>query len=552
MRSRAWIYPVLVGLFVAVIAVTLQVGERRFAGRLSEARASGPAANVATVSGGTASAPAAATSADTATATGQTNAASASATPTSVTPANPVPASATPVSAASSNAAPAGAAKAAAAKEAGQTPWAVWTANASHPLARLILQIIVIVVAARIFGAGARALGQPPVIGEIAAGIALGPSLLGAWMPVWSGVLFPPASLGILQLLSQVGVILFMFVVGLELDWAMVRSKAHAAVAVSHVSILFPFLLGVLLAFPLYTEHAPAGVSFQAFGLFMGIAMSITAFPVLARILDDRGLSKTSIGSTAITCAAVDDATAWTLLAFVVAVVTSGGAWAILGATLGMATVYALLMVFVVRPVVRSLLAPKVGTTDLFSKERIAIVVGVVFGSALATEVIGVHALFGAFVAGAIMPIDEDFRRGLRERLESFSAVFLLPLFFAFTGLRTQIGLMNDVGAWLTCGAIILLATVGKFGGSAVTARLMGLDWNSSFILGALMNTRGLMELIALNVGYDLGVITPEMFTALVLMALVTTSFTGPLVDLALARRRGDDELLTVAATRPR
>jgi Kef-type K+ transport system membrane component KefB len=412
-----------------------------------------------------------------------------------------------------------------------------WRTNAGHPLARLILQLIVVVVVARAFGSVARWLGQPPVIGEIAAGIALGPSLLGLASPAASAMLFPPASLGMLHLLSQVGVILFMFVVGLDLDWTTVRSKAHAAVAVSHVSILLPFLLGVLVALPLYGDHAPAGISFQAFALFMGIAMSITAFPVLARILEERGLSKTQIGSTALTCAAVDDVTAWTLLAFVVAVVTAGGALAVLGATLAAATCFLLLMIFVVRRLLAPLLTPA-PDRDVFSKERVALVIGVLFGSALLTEIIGVHALFGAFIAGAIMPADAQSRRGMRERLESFSSVFLLPLFFAFTGLRTQIGLLDSSAAWLTCLALILLATVGKFGGTALTARALGFDWRSASLLGALMNTRGLMELIALNVGYDLGVISAEMFTSLVIMALVTTSFTGPLVDLCLAGRR--------------
>jgi Kef-type K+ transport system membrane component KefB len=437
----------------------------------------------------------------------------------------------------------------ASAHEAAPTPWTAWSDNASHPLARLILQIVVIVLAARAFGYGARLLGQPPVIGEIAAGIALGPSLFGAWFPEVSAHVFPASSLGLLQILSQVGVILFMFVVGLDLDWASVRRKAHAAVAVSHVSILVPFLLGTLAALPLYQGHAPAGVPFKAFALFMGIAMSITAFPVLARILDERGLSKTPIGSTAITCAAVDDVTAWTLLAFVVAVVTTGGALVLLGATIAIACLFALLMVTVVRPLLGRLLAERVGR-NRFSRDRIALVIGVIFSSALATEVIGVHALFGAFFAGAIMPPDEDFRRGLRERLESFSAVLLLPLFFAFTGLRTQIGLLDDAWAWLTCLAIIALATIGKLGGSAVTARLVGMDWNSAFMLGALMNTRGLMELIALNIGYDLGVITPEMFTSLVLMALVTTAMTGPLVDFTMARRGPEMDLELAGAQR--
>jgi Kef-type K+ transport system membrane component KefB len=490
-NSRAWLYPALVTLFVALIAVMLHQGERRFGDETAAERRA---------------------------------LASAAATPGAATPAASPQPPGRPAHAAT------------------VTPWQVWRTNAAQPLARLILQILVIVAAARLFGAAARHLGQPPVIGEIAAGIALGPSLAGAWFPAFSAQVFPASSLGLLQLLAQIGVILFMFVVGLDFNWSSVRKKAAAAVAVSHVSILLPFLLGVLVAFPLYREHAPPGVPFQAFGLFMGIAMSITAFPVLARILEDRGLTRTPIGSTALTCAAVDDVTAWTLLAFVVAVVTAGGAFSILGATLALASLFAAVMIRIVRPLLSMVLAPRIGR-DPYSKERIAAVLCVVFAAALTTEVIGIHALFGAFLAGAILPADEDFRRGLRERLDTFSAVFLLPLFFAFTGLRTQVGLLDDSGAWLTCVAIIALATVGKFGGSALTARAMGIDWNSSVILGALMNTRGLMELIALNVGYDLGVISPEMFTSLVLMALLTTSFTGPVVDRALAYRP-DDSLL--------
>jgi Kef-type K+ transport system membrane component KefB len=519
-NSRAWLYPILVGVFVAVIAGTLHLGEQQFKDEAAAGHLAARTAAAAETVEPSATGSRAAQTPPSTVAHGQPAHGSSYTTPP--------PSSASP--------APAPAAAGRPAHPPTASPWEAWRTNAAQPLARLILQILVIVAAARLLGAAARHFGQPPVIGEIAAGIALGPSLLGAWLPGVSALVFPADSLGLLQILSQVGVILFMFVVGLDLDWKAVRNKAHAAVAVSHVSILLPFLLGVLVAFPLYREHAPAGVPFQAFGLFMGIAMSITAFPVLARILEERGLTKTPIGSTVLTCAAVDDVTAWTLLAFVVAVVTAGGAWIILGATLGMAMLFAAVMVWIVRPALRVVLAPRIGT-DLYSKERIAVVIGVVFSAALATEVIGIHALFGAFFAGAILPADEDFRRGLRERLESFSAVFLLPLFFAFTGLRTQIGLLDDGWAWITCLAIIGLATVGKLAGSTLTARLMGIDWNSAFILGALMNTRGLMELIALNVGYDLGVISPEMFTSLVLMALLTTSFTGPLVDFAMSYR---------------
>jgi len=417
-------------------------------------------------------------------------------------------------------------------------PWQIWRGNLAAPLARLLLQIVIVIVAARLFGAVARWLGQPSVIGEMAAGIALGPSLFGAVSPDLFARLFPPASFGVLQLLSQIGVILFMFVVGLDFNWRHVRQRAHAAVVVSNVSILFPFLLGVLAALALYADHVPAGISFRAFGLFMGIAMSITAFPVLARILSERDMLTTPVGAMALTCAAVDDVTAWTLLAFVVAVVTSGGSLATVGVTLALTGVFALLMIAAVRPALAALLRERPGQ-DAFSKERVAIVIAVVFASALTTEVIGVHALFGAFIAGISLPAGESFRAGLRDRLESFSSVLLLPLFFAFTGLRTQIGLLNDASSWLLCLGIVALATIGKLGGSAMAARLMGMDWNSSFILGALMNTRGLMELIALNVGYDLGVISPEMFTILVVMALVTTAMTGPLVDAAMRRGGG-------------
>jgi Kef-type K+ transport system membrane component KefB len=408
-----------------------------------------------------------------------------------------------------------------------------WRRNLEHPLSRLILQLIVIVVVARVFGYAAKYIGQPPVIGEIAAGLALGPSLLGFMAPEISGFIFPDSSLGVLQLLSQVGVILFMFVIGLELDVAHVRSKATAVIAVSHFSIVVPFLLGVALSLALYERYAPPGTPVHAFGLFMGIAMSITAFPVLARILDERGLTRTPLGATVITCAAVDDVTAWTLLAFVVAIVSAGGALPLLGATIGLAATFTVSMIFLVRPFLARWLPPN-GEGDSLTKERIALVLGIVFSAALITELIGIHALFGAFVAGAVMPDRPAFREALRDRLESFSSVFLLPLFFAFTGLRTQVGLLNDQTAWFVCAGIIAAAALGKLGGSMVSARWTGMHWNDAFVLGALMNTRGLMELIALNVGYDLGILSPEIFTMMVLMALVTTAMAGPLVGLAL------------------
>ena len=387
--------------------------------------------------------------------------------------------------------------------------------------------------AARILGSLARRAGQSPVIGEIAAGVMLGPSLLGWVAPGVSAILFPSASLPTLQLLSQIGVILFMFIVGVELEPDLLRGQARAAIAISQVSIAVPFTLGVALSFALYARFAPPGVAFQAFALFCGIAMSITAFPVLARILEERGLTRTPIGTLALTCAAVGDVTAWSILAFVVAITTAGGAMASLAAIVTMSAVFVLAMFFVVRPLLRRLLSPE-KLQGPFSKQQIAIVLLVLLSAALATELIGIHALFGAFLAGVIMPAGGTFRAALRTRLESFSAVLLLPLFFVFTGLRTQIGLLNDVTSWVICAGVIAVATAGKLGGTVAAARWTGLAWRDSIVLGALMNTRGLMELIALNVGYDLGILTPQIFAMMVLMALVTTAMTGPIVARVL------------------
>jgi Kef-type K+ transport system membrane component KefB len=403
--------------------------------------------------------------------------------------------------------------------------------NAQQPLPRLILQLVVIVIAARFCGVLAARVGQPLVVGEIAAGIILGPSLLGLMAPSVSTALFPAPSLPTLQMLSQVGVLLFMFVVGVELDVAHLRGRGRAAVAISHSSIAIPFILGMLSSLALYRDYAPAGVPIHAFALFLGIAMSITAFPVLARILEESGLAKTPLGSTALTCAAVDDLTAWTLLAFVVAISTSGGAATILLTIVMLSAAFVALMIYAVRPVLGQRLG-SVSRTGALSKEQVAVVLAVLLSSALVTEVIGIHALFGAFLAGTIMPADAAFRRALRERLETVTSVLLLPLFFVYTGLRTQVGLLDDVQSWFVCALIIGVATIGKFGGTLVAARWTGLGWYESLTLGALMNTRGLMELVALNVGYDLGILSPEIFTMLVLMALVTTAMTGPLVTL--------------------
>jgi len=398
-------------------------------------------------------------------------------------------------------------------------------------LGHLFLQLLVIIAASRGIGHLFTRLGQPAVVGEMAAGILLGPSLFGLVAPQAFAFVFPQSSLGTLKLLSQVGVCFFMFTVGMELNLTHVRGKAHAAVAVSHASILFPYLLGVSLAYFVFTDLAAAGATFTPFALFMGISMSITAFPVLARILQERRLSKTSLGSTALTCAAVDDVTAWTILAFVVAIAEAASLRGAI-ATVGLVFVFVAIMIFGVR---RAL--PRWTSADrLAGKEpsngTLATVACVVVGSALTTETIGIHAIFGAFLAGAIMPEAHDFRGKIAVRIETFSSVLLLPLFFAFTGVRTQIGLLADLEGWLLCLLIIVVATLGKLGGSALAARVTGMSWSDALQLGALMNTRGLMELIALNIGYDLGLLSPRIFAMLVIMALVTTTLTGPLLTL--------------------
>jgi Kef-type K+ transport system membrane component KefB len=420
----------------------------------------------------------------------------------------------------------------------------VATAALARPLALLIVQLLVIVLATQLAGAIATRLRQPAVIGEIAAGLMLGPSLLGQVSPAAAAFLFPDSSLGVLQLLSQLGIILFMFSVGLEVDFGHLRERAPTAIAVSHFSIVVPFLLGVVAALPLYSHYAPAGIPFHSFALFMGIALSITAFPVLARVLEERGMTKTPLGTTALACAAVDDVTAWSLLALVVTLATAGGVGGTLAMMVASLAAFTIVMVWAVRPAIGRLLAGAAPTASmtLLSRGRMAQVLLLLFASALVTEVIGIHALFGAFLAGTIMPADRELRSQLRERFETLSSVFLLPIFFAYTGLRTQIGLLNDAANWAVCGAIILTAIVGKLLGSMLAARWSGATWHDAFVLGTLMNTRGLMELVALNVGYDLGILSPQMFTMLVVMALVTTVMTGPLLDLASspdARRAG-------------
>lgn len=401
--------------------------------------------------------------------------------------------------------------------------------NLFHPLAILILQITTIILISRLLGFLFHRIGQPTVIGEIIAGIILGPSLLGLFFPDFSAFLFPPESLANLGFLSQVGLILFMFVIGLELDWKVVKDQAHDAVVISHASIVIPYFMGMGLAYFLYERFAPEHISFLSFALFMGIAMSITAFPVLARVIQERNLTKTSLGIMAITCAAADDITAWCLLAVVIAIVKAGTFVSALF-SISLAVAFVAVMMLVVQPFLNRL-GRIYSARETISKTIVAVSFLVLLGSAYLAEIIGIHALFGAFLAGVIMPANFNFRRIMMEKVEDVSLVLLLPLFFVFTGLRTEIALLNE-GHWVVFAVIVVTAVAGKFGGTALASRIVGQSWKESLSLGALMNTRGLMELIVLNIGYDLGVLTPEVFAMFVLMALVTTFMTGPALDV--------------------
>ncbi|MFM2368918.1 MAG: hypothetical protein RL619_1218, partial [Bacteroidota bacterium] len=402
--------------------------------------------------------------------------------------------------------------------------------NFQDPLAILLVQIITIILVARFFGWVFKKIGQPSVIGEIIAGIVLGPSLLGMYFPEFSAALFPAESLGNLKFLSQIGLILFMFVIGMELDLKVLKNKANEAVVISHASIVIPFALGIGLAYFVYNRFAPEGVKFLSFSLFMGIAMSITAFPVLARIVQERGIHKTRLGAIVITCAAADDITAWCILAVVIAIVKAGTFVSSLY-IISLALIYVVAMLFIVKPFLKRI-GDLYGTKDSIVKPVVAIFFLTLILSSYATEVIGIHALFGAFMTGAIMPDVPKFRTIFIDKVEDVALILLLPLFFVFTGLKTEIGLINDPYLWKVTGFIILVAVVGKFLGSALAAKFVGQNWRDSLTIGALMNTRGLMELIVLNIGLELKVLTPEVFTMMVIMALVTTFMTGPALDL--------------------
>jgi len=398
-------------------------------------------------------------------------------------------------------------------------------------LKTLLLQIVVVYFVARALGWLFEKLRQPRVVGEILAGILLGPSLLGWLFPSVLSFLFPEQGLGPFYSLSQIGLLLFMFQVGLTLDLQEVRKQGPAVILTSNVSILLPLVAGVLLALFLYPRLSSPAVPLYVFALFMGTAMSITAFPVLARILMERNLLQTHVGSVAISCASVDDVTAWCLLALLSAKVRSSSSNSLGFALVGLAT-YVLVMIFVLRPIIHRIQASR---PDNASVDSLAILLIFMFLSAWTTEWLGVHALFGAFFAGVVLNRDAVLARSVAEKLGTVTTV-LLPLFFAFTGLRTSVRLLNGSALWFYCFLIILVAVLGKLVGSAVSARIMGMEWRAALSVGILMNTRGLVELVILNVGLDLDVISTTLFSMMVIMAVVTTLMTTPLLDMVGCR----------------
>lgn len=392
-------------------------------------------------------------------------------------------------------------------------------------LAHLLATLAAVVGLGWILGRLCARLGQPPVIGEVVAGILLGPSLLG---PANAARLLPSAAAPLLGAVAQLGVILYLFTIGLGMHGDAVRRRAGATIAIAQVGIVVPFLGGAALAVPLFARLAPPGVALLPFALFLGTAMAITAFPVLARILADTGLERTPLGSLALAAAAIADVSAWCLLAVVTGIAKAevGAGFAVVAGAL----VYLAALLGVVRPLVARALAGQ-GAADP-SRGTVALVFTGLLLSALATEAIGIHALFGAFLFGAVIPHDSGVAKALGRALEAPVGILLLPAFFAFTGMRTRIDLVSGAGDWMLCAIIVVAATAGKFGGTFLAAWFSGMAARDAAGLGALMNTRGLMELIVLNVGLDLGVISPALFSMLVLMALATTFATAPLLKL--------------------
>lgn len=384
---------------------------------------------------------------------------------------------------------------------------------------RILLAVVVVIVSVRLVGWVIAKIGQPRVLGEIVAGILLGPSLLGLLLPGVAGYLFPQPVVTALQTLAQLGLVMFMFLVGMELNIGTLRGQGRKIAVISQASILVPMLLAVPLALWLHPRLG-AGADRLTFCLFLAAAMSITAFPVLARLLRETNLARTRVGSLSLVCAAINDVAAWILLAVVIAITQAAGP-----ADAVLALALSALFVFVMVTVVRPLLA-RAGQLPMWSVLAVAIL------SSWITEQIGVHAVFGAFVAGAVMPRMQGWQRTVRRRLESVVSALLLPMFFVIVGLSTQVHKLTSAALWWLALVVVVVAIAGKLGGASIAARLTGAPWAEATTIGVLMNTRGLTEIVFLSIGLELGVISATMFTIMVVMALVTTFMAVPILRL--------------------
>ncbi|MFT4126799.1 MAG: cation:proton antiporter, partial [Gordonia sp. (in: high G+C Gram-positive bacteria)] len=421
----------------------------------------------------------------------------------------------------------------------------------SHTVAYLLLDVAIVIAAARVGGKIAQKLRQPAVVGEIAAGISLGPSLLGLFPGDLTATLFPADGRPLLDALAQIGLVLFMFIVGLELDVRLIEGRERAAVTISVLSVVLPFALGVAAAIVLYpSNNTFEGQAIHRLGmvLFLGIAMSITAFPVLARILTDRMMTRTVPGAVSLATAAVDDIIAWTALAFIIAVIRGDGL-ADVARIVGLTLIYAAVMFLIVRPLLRRLIDWR-NRAGRMTPDVLAVILVGLFLSAAATDVVGIHQVFGAFIFGAVMPRvgAEALSRDVLERLEQVSVLLLLPMFFVVTGLKVDLAGIGIDRLW-QLGLVLVVAIVGKFVGAYVGARASKMPGRQAAAVATLMNTRGLTELVILSAGRDLGVLSDELFAMMVVMALVTTILAEPLLrviypesmvakDIAAAERR--------------
>ncbi|MBV9689287.1 MAG: cation:proton antiporter [Ktedonobacteraceae bacterium] len=400
---------------------------------------------------------------------------------------------------------------------------------------QILLQLIIILITVQISGYLCRCIGQQWVIGEIVAGLILGPSLLGGLFPGTRGFFFPASALPTLQTLGDIGLILYMFSLGACLDVHLMVRQSRKAIAISASGILLPLVLGGMLADLLFPTLKGPEATLVSFILMVGTAMSITAFPVLARLLTERKLLGTRIGVLALTCAAVDDVAAWCLLALVIAVVHAQNLSAAM-LTVGLTILFIICMLTIVRPLL-AYIDQRIRSKQLL----VALCIVLLLLSAYCTNAIGIHPVFGAFLMGTILPR----RVVLVELVQAFDRVnyaLFLPLYFVYSGLRTQVGLISTPWLWLICLVVLLVACAGKILGGTCTMRFLGEPWRGAFVLGILMNTRGLVELIVLNIGLDTGVLSPTIFAMLVIMALTSTMMAAPLLLLLGYPQNGSKE----------